>query len=219
MSELHFPFSHWKCVCVYVRGGGWTLFSPVLCQQTWMRATVCPVWELFFVWAYSSQWVLAQTATSASNQPSCCSPKGLHRSSAPAAMHAGNPYWHPDMWGLIGDSYLQMLGVRLWSHPGYSRITSLTVPVWANMDRTHTVQSLTVVSCYLLLICMPESRHDTHTHAHRETGVYPQFIQPFLSFILMISQKKSNIFIAINWTSMGLSKQGHVTLFELLLKG
>lgn len=133
-----------------------------------MRATVCPVWELFFVWAYSSQWVLAQTATSASNQPSCCSPKGLHRSSAPAAMHAGNPYWHPDMWGLIGDSYLQMLGVRLWSHPGYSRITSLTVPVWANMDRTHTVQSLTVVSCYLLLICMPESRHDTHTHTRTQ---------------------------------------------------
>lgn len=54
-------------------------------------------WEhLFFcVWAHSSLPDSgSEQRTAASNQPSCCSPEGLHQRSPALLLHAGNPDWH-----------------------------------------------------------------------------------------------------------------------------
>lgn len=127
----------------------------------------------FFVWVYSSLQVLAQAAIGASNQPSCCSPKGLHHQAL--CSHC-----------IHTDTHIQYLSISrsfLSAHVyGCTQHTAESVHSLCWHRQTHTQHMLYnllqwLAPTLLSLACKKSGMH-THIWAHMlgETGICSLFI-------------------------------------------
>lgn len=168
------------CLCVLGEGIQSEFRGKRTCIQSCPLSTdlddshSLPSWETFLYGFFQACRVLAQTETDVFSQPSCCPPKGLHQCCG--LLHAGNPYWLPDMWRLIGYSYLQILGKypRSLVTPRLELVQTLLA--WVNMHSTHSL-----LHNHLLWLTVTNSlfacKNANLTQTNTEKGVYLYFIQ------------------------------------------